>query len=40
MKFLLFLAVLLAAVVLGGRWLSRWAAQNPPMPVGYGGRVP
>lgn len=36
MKFLLFLAALLAAIVLGGRWLARNA---PTMPIGYGGRV-
>lgn len=33
MRFLLFLLVLLAVVVLGGRWLAQRAA----MPVGLGG---
>ncbi len=40
MKHLLFLAVLLAAIVLGGRWLARTAAARGGMPIGYGGRTP
>lgn len=38
MRFLLFLAVLLAVVVIGGRLLVSWAQRSGGMmPVGYGG---
>lgn len=38
MKFLLFLAALLAAIVLGGRWFAGYARRSGGFPVGYGGR--
>jgi hypothetical protein len=37
-RFLLFLLVLFAAVVLGGRWLARNAGGM--VPSGFGGRAP